>query len=504
MTNWSNLLDPFGRALLKRLGTDPDNLPTNRNPITQALRNPGFVTAIENMDGFNRRALARVATVCQMSVFDAAGGPEGDNQPKALRRHWYAWWKPYFAQPFALQLGDFETNAQGVQEIKDQNWVQMLSQIYGEFVDTCMVTYQDLWVEDASRMMQDFHTVLFKGCHIIIAVEKDSLFSDFLAPAQALGAKAVYSGKGKSSKAGIERLLRDHFGWTEHNQPFTPARPLIVLHISDYDYDGETVIGPTFGTQARRYADDVREARVGIQPMHVTDEGLSLPDKWYRVKVGNRAYMEWATFKALHLAECFEESCGARWPVVGNAAGYCPTCSSANCGVYLGKGIPHHGLEVEALRTRVYYGLLVDALLQVLPFDFIVGRLRDECIADYISAAIRVQGDVLAGNDSYKKLLEEFIRLNVIKKEFEERVQSTLEETGKPHVSDWRDLEDDPTPGVYREYVSKAQKGTSVWRPFKRGKRTAQLVQWLRENAKDTLDALKKEAIEWKTNTDSS
>ncbi len=177
--NWSRHLTPFGRNLLFALGEVATALPTDYNPITRALKDAGFVEQHKDMKGFSRVALSRIATLCQMVVFDAEGGPEGDGQPKALRRHWYAWYKTHFAQPLAMQLGDYHTNGQGVPEINDINWTQRLSTTYAEFVDTGRVTYKDLWVEDASRMMEQAWAVLFRGFHVIVAVEKDSLFGDF-------------------------------------------------------------------------------------------------------------------------------------------------------------------------------------------------------------------------------------------------------------------------------------------------------------------------------------
>lgn len=494
---WSSKLDDFGRSLLRRLGEDPDRLPTHYNPVTRELAtNPDFVSEIESMTGFSRIGLSRVATVCQMAIFDREGGPEGDRKGKALRRHWYAWYKTDFAQPFARQIGDVERNASGVLEIDDRAWAGRLSQTYGGFVDNENLTYRELWVDDASRMMERFHNKLFRGLNLLIAVEKDSLFSDFRAAAKALGATTVYSGKGKSSKAAIEKVLREHYDWGTDYCDIDADRPLVILHISDYDYDGESVIGPTFAEQARRYVDGmIYEARVGVQPEHVVNAGHDPADKWYQIKLANSGYRDWANEKALFVRTC--EDCGASSVTVGSEEYRCSVCGS---GFLTEVNLRHdtaHGYEVEALKTRDYYGLLVDALLSVIPFDYIVERLRDECQASAYDAARRIQARILDANESYQKLLAEFDRLEDIKSEFESLITEQLERVAEPHVNDWRDLEDDPDPADFRTHVERANDWSSPWRPFDADARTRELTQWLEEDQSELIDELVSMKIDW-------
>lgn len=488
---WERHLDDFGRMILQALGIDLIlGLPDDYNPITRALlTNSGFVEQHQGLPGFNRSALSRVATICQMAVFDAEGGPEGDNKPKALRRHWYAWYKAKFAQPLASQIGDMAPNAQGILEMNDSAWTQRLSQTYAEFVDgrsgNGQVTYRDLWIEDASRMMAQNWEVLFGGCNIIIAVEKDSLFADFEAPAKALGARSVYSGKGKSSKAAIEKCLREHFNWHPGYNPFTSECPLIILHISDYDFDGEAVIGPTFGNQAQRYTPHILEARVGVEPENVRDAGHAWDEKWYQVKVSNKGYQSWAEGKALFLAECTE--CGHQWPVVSvYPQTECPICGGTYNWMEIGTDTAH-GFEVEALKTHDYYHLLVDALLQVLPFDYIVSRLRDECVASAEETARVLMDEICEVNEDYQQILAEFERLEILKTEFEDQVRDHFTALGDPHISDWRDDDDDPEEGDFQGHVEQASNWSTPWRPFRQGNRTNSLTNWLREDAADDV-----------------
>lgn len=507
-TNWSNKVDGWGRSLLRQLGYDPDYLPRDHNPITRALReNPQFVAENEADLAFNRISLSKLATICQMVVFDAVGGPERDNKPKALRRHWYQWYKVHFAQPLALQYGDFEIVG-GARTINDIAWTQRLSQTYAYFVDEEDVTYDDLWVEDASRMMERIDQELFRGANILVAVEKDSLFSDFRTAAKALGARAIYSGKGKSSKAAIERMLRDHFGWSEeprynyetheYEEVFTANNPLVVLHVSDHDFDGEAVIGPTFGEQARRYTPHVLEARIGIVPQVVSEKGYALEDTMYSVKISHKGYVSWAEENALFLGRC--TWCGKPQVVQGvHSNGHVSDCCSAPFeALRLGKGgDTAYGLEVEAMTVRDYHDLIVRALLEVLPFDYIVNRLRHHIKADPWTAAQRVRANIQAKNEDYQRLLEEFQRLEEIKNEFDRNVENILYAIAEDHQGDFWEDGDDPEPEDFEEHVVEARDYTGPWRPFSTERRTDLLVEWITENEQTLIEDLQNEAIDF-------
>lgn len=104
MTDWTMKLSVFDFELLGAMGIA--YLSADSNPITEALKDGDFVARYGELRGFNRTSVSRLATICQMVVFDATGGPEGDDKPKALRRAWYAWYKTRFAQPFSEQLGE--------------------------------------------------------------------------------------------------------------------------------------------------------------------------------------------------------------------------------------------------------------------------------------------------------------------------------------------------------------------------------------------------------------
>jgi hypothetical protein len=133
--NRYELLDKFGKLLLDEMGEAPNG---SYNPIIEALRNPhDFYARYGGLKGFSKTSVARAAVVCQMAVYDADGGPEGDGRPKALRRHWYTYFKVDVAQPLSVAYGEnLQDSRWGL------NWAGRLSQIYAKLVDSFAVDYK--------------------------------------------------------------------------------------------------------------------------------------------------------------------------------------------------------------------------------------------------------------------------------------------------------------------------------------------------------------------------
>ena len=502
-TDWSSLIDSWGAGFLSQYGYSYWSLPTDNNPVVSIIAdNPQLVSTHECDRRFNRTSLSRLATICQMIIFDAQKGPEGDG-PKALRRHWYQWYKTDLAGPLSRQYDEDSNNSKW-----GFNWSGRLSQTYAKLVDNDDVTYRDLWVEDGSRMIKDFIYRLFANANIFVVVEKDSLFPDFEIASRNLGAKVLYSGKGKSSKAAIEKVLREHFGWPgqslwnyetneydDFEQAFSEEKPLIVLTISDFDYDGEAVIDPTFGEQARRYTSHVIEARVGIQPAHVTQKGLDLQDKWYTVKVkaNNKSSVAWADAKALYMASC--SVCGKQSVVHGSdQTGNDSICHYAPFEDISPLVDLAFGFEVEALPTRDYRSLLVDALLRVVPFDFIVERLRIETVADSDEAVRQILEKIAQDNPDFSDLRDEIARLQEQETAIETEIRDHLDPLAREHKGDFADDGDDPVPADFVAHVENGQ--GYPWRPFDAYRRTTLLVDLLRDTEADAIADFTSQGLE--------
>jgi hypothetical protein len=511
--DWLSLMDGYGRNLLFALGIDKSillneiNVQGFNNPLVYRLQQDpiAFVRACkeagngtENMDG-----VSRAVVLTQMVYYDRNNGPEGDGKEKALRRHWYAYFKQ-FSQMFAFALGKTRKNDQGLDEMVDVQWSGRLSKVYAGFVDSGAVTYKNLWIEDASRMMNVFGTydTLFPGFQLIIAVEKDSLFSDFVSASKALGALGIISGKGKNSKAAAELMLRK-LGWKKDWNPLDNYETL-VIHLSDHDFDGEGVIGPTFGEQMRRYLNNIEEARIGVKPEQVESATGNAWDASYQVKVSNKGYRDWANEKALFWATC--DQCGHEQYVIGcdeNGASQeeCANCGSFELNVIDSSYDEPHGFEVESLRSSDYYRAMVDAVLDLHDFQDIVEQLRSNCKPNLWSIIEQIKDEKLKEIPRYQKLSQAIDLLTAAQQELEHNFDAVLQDYVNDAINEHNDslwaLQDDPTVDDLKDYVvEQARSGYgAVWRPFSSAIRERYILDRLEEN-EEVSDALSELDVE--------
>lgn len=523
--NWLSKLDGYALALVNSLGYDPYELQglisrNRENPLVSALRSDPkrFVAACSeaaNGGAPNLDGTSRAVVLCQMVLYDLQGGPEGDFKEKALRRHWYAYFKQ-FAQMFAFALGKVRPNDQGVDEMVDIQWSSRLSKVYSDFVDNGNVTYLDLWVEDASRMTDIIgrNDPLIPGINLVLAVEKDSLFGDFKGAARAVGAMALFSGKGKMSKAATEKALR-LLGWTADSDPFDSGVSVITL--SDYDYDGHGVIMPTFGEQMRRYVRQVFEERIGVQPNQVVE---STDDAWnasYQIKVSNEGYRRWADENALFWGEC--SNCGheqftvglsevemgerlekgklVKYPVSGIGSDGCAVCDNEII-VTSGEIEEPHGYEVESLRSADYYRAIVRAILRLFRLDFILERMRAFIAPSKYGIQNRMVEERLENNERYQKIQKAIDRLGEAQQQLRENIEGELDneisETINSTADEWQALGDDPTEEDFEDYVvnQAASSWATVWRPFSQEDRNRFIIDRLNEDTEliETIDSL--------------
>jgi len=514
--NWKSLIDSHGNKVLFYLDMDKYSIEQRvemdrENPLVRILRDDPakFLRAVDqatNGNAPNIIGICRLVVLVQMMLYDLLGGPEQDNKPKALRRHWYAYFKQ-FSQMLAALLDKVDIDASGKKVMNDIQWSGRLSQVYAGFVDSNECTYKDLWVEDASRMRNifGFENQLIDGLNIFMAVEKDSLFDDFVAASGALGCIAVTSGKGKNSKASTERILRQ-LGWGDYwgEDRFKGAKNL-VLHLSDHDYDGQAVIGPTFGDQMRRYIDITGEARVGVRPEHVIDV---TPDPWeasYQVKMNNAAYREWADQHALVMATC--SSCGHEAfsigvsPVNYNPKLYqgnefittandpCPRCGSL-MQVTISDYERPHGFEVEALQSADYYAAMVDQLLSLVDWYTIIDGLRDISTRNVsgMNISFRMENEFAGNVEKYIKISNAIDILRNAQDDLVTEIRTNLERKANELISARHNelwgLGDDPDIQDFVDHVlDSARSGSGyVWRPFPVYDREDLVAQWIRED----------------------
>ena len=514
--NWLGLNDSYGNALIFELGYSKDKLAeeiqTERvNPLIRKLQDDplAFIQASEragngttNMDG-----VARTVVLAQMVLYDTVHGPEQDGKQKALRRHWYAYFKQ-FSQMFAFAMGKVRKNEQGLDEMVDVQWSGRLSKVYGGFVDGGTVTYKDLWIEDASRMINVFGTYdeLYPGFQLIIAVEKDSLFSDFVNAAKAMGAVAIISGKGKNSKAAAELMVRK-LGWKNPQDNPLDRYETMVIHLSDHDFDGEGVIGPTFGEQLRRYLGNVVEARIGVKPTQVIDTLDNAWDASYQVKVSNKGYRDWANEKALFWATC--DSCEHEQFVIGCDEQGASQQECANCGSFeLNVLVPDydqpHGFEVESLRSADYYRAMVDAVCELVDWESVISEMRRAARPVSWDIVGAIKNERLDAIPRYHKIQEAIRILEEAEGQLVTEAESILGGVVEDYIHDmeweWRDMGEDPTTDEFKDYVvQQARSGYgSVWRPFSITERNQLIVDAVKDNSdiSEQLDALDIEDFE--------
>lgn len=196
------------------------------------------------------------------------------------------------------------------------------------------LTYDELWVRDASRDVQGFPPLLpdFYGS---VLLEKQGLFEHFQGFCLAAGVPVLLAMSGANAFSGVEAILNDHFRMWEGDYKPTPDNPLRLLVISDHDYSGHVPIQGGAAAQFERYLPGAVEVhRVGVTPEQVEASGRSVESAGYEFNASrNRATAEWA-----------EE-----WGVWRD--GIC------------------YALEVEALEPGAYAGDLVDAIIEACGGD---------------------------------------------------------------------------------------------------------------------------------------
>lgn len=498
MKDWYKLSNKYVRSLFAQLGiyNTTDILQRiqdlGANPILFELdADPEAFIAIAEEAGngkLNLIGVCQAFILAQMVILDRQGGIRSDGKPVAIRTHWYSYFK-VFSQKFAFASGKVELNkVTGDMEMKDTDWSGRQSQILKKFVDSRRVTYKDLWVYDASRKIEIFghENSLFKDIQIIVAVEKNSLHEEYINAAKAIGAVALVAGGGKMGAAGTEKMLRD-LGWDGMDCEMA-YRDTLVIHLSDYDYDGRQVIGPTFGTQAKRYLHYVAEERIGIEAFQVEaihGEGTKATwDASYKIKMGHNGYQEWADNYALVRATC--DYCHRETYVIGSEEGVpCPECGEDVLTVTVGDDKEPHGFEVEAIiDSKVYFRAMVDALLRHISWEDLLQALRYHAKPSKYSIISTIKSSILQNNPKYMKIRQAEQALQNARWDLEQQIETELdnytEEQIEALTTEWAHC--DPDPELDSIYYHVEREYEYPYQPFDTYRRQRVVVEAIREN----------------------
>jgi hypothetical protein len=402
--------------------------------------------------------------ICGFYILDNRKGPEGDGARQMMRKHWYAWLKSPL-QKLAIRLGK-ALMENGTPDSESLN--ALISKRVGEWNEKGLLEYRQVWIENNTTKFLVNPNALSEY-NIVICCEKDAAFAGVCLSGIAMGALAVYSGGGKSSRAGIEKLyyacLKDRLRYSER---------LIVLTISDYDTDGESVIAPTFTEQLSTYIDRNRidSIRVGVDPDQLVEFNYLWADKEYEVKynVGDgmaKNYLIWCAQKAVFYYEC--ENCGNGGPHVG---GVCESCGYAHLpeNVPLDKGElalwkeeyirfyqqnSPKGFELDALTRVDYCSLLVKGLTDIIDFGEYVENLSQKMQVSPYSVGYDLTERILSENTSYQEIdaysnkLQEWFRgmtelLDQRRREIREDIRSEMQDLAEALSGDERVFQDDP------------------------------------------------------------
>lgn len=404
--------------------------------------------------------------ICGFYILDNNKGPEGDGARQMMRKHWYAWLKAPL-QKLAVRLGK-SLMENGTPDSESLN--ALISKRVGEWNEKGLLEYRQVWIENnTTKFMINPNAI--DEFNIVICCEKDAAFAGVCLSAMAMGALAVYSGGGKSSRAGIEKL---YYACLKPRLRSYDSR-LIVLTISDYDTDGESVIAPTFTEQLSTYIDRERidSVRVGVDPAQVTDFGYEWAQKEYEVKynVGDgtaKNYLVWCGEKAIMYYSC--ESCGDMGPHVGGVCGNCgfnhlpdeePPTDKEDLLEWKKEYLDFYqtyspkGFELDALTRVDYCALLVTGLTEIINFSEFLDALSAKQEADSYNVGYNLANEVLNENASFQEItkyadrLQEWFRMMTEKltarqNQIRREVIDELRDLASNHFEDERVKEDDP------------------------------------------------------------
>jgi hypothetical protein len=499
------------------------------NPINKIVKDDDLWSLLnQRMGNVSGVGLVRAQVICQQLMWQGKG-PEGDKLPKTLRKLWYAGHKEAL-QHISRRMDVWRNGDQMNDVAANACQSTVYGELVGDVIDPSRPTYLDLYVKDGSRQFEVFDQwgrLPDPLSNMVVAIEKDAAYEDCVRIGRALGVAAAVSGGGKMGKAGTENMVRSAL--SRYYETPTPGdlvnedSPCYVLVISDWDYDGEAVIAPTFVNQMRRYIPEhlLNWVRVGIKPEQVERLGHVPEDKWYQVKYHvNSAYSTWCKRNALFDVNGEVYQGEGEFEFVVSLAKYkSPTLGYAlqDNGHDLDHStlkkifelVPPLGYELDALKRVEYADLIIEGLLTMVPWETLLDALSRKAWSEPEQVTDELVQEILYDNQDYIDLdrhitdlrtqFEELIaKLEGQKSQFEEHAHNTL----FPLVEDWKEderiAEDDPEPDVddMAEHLRQVQVWNH-WQPYSRHTRNSAHRRVVSEEEEETIRELKKEPIEF-------
>lgn len=186
--------------------------------------------------------------------------------PRSQRNFWYSVVKPCLDKLGKLSFEDDTEDAL-------TGWDKKLSKYLSEMVSAGYLTYQDIMIFDESR---NYNVPLYDFSpysNIIVACEKDTIYSIVKDISRLLGCSCI-SSKGLCSLGAMEQLIRKI--QLSKNEPLTE---IVLLILSDYDPTGYSIadtLEEHAKTILRVLGSDcvVKSKRIGIVPEQLTDDEI--------------------------------------------------------------------------------------------------------------------------------------------------------------------------------------------------------------------------------------
>ncbi len=466
----------------------------------------------------NKSVVLRAYALCQTACLNPLDGPVGTGELGTIRQRWYfskspgaMGWKfasqaleAYLIRSADVVLVDghrssnraLEQGAQRVVFKSDWNkaqkraleeelgrkprihtwpktgwgrsYAQAQSSILADLVRDGL-TYDELWVRDASRDVARFSPIV-DDLHGVILLEKEGLFEHFQGICKAAGVPMLMAMSGVNAFSAVEAVLNDRFRSWEGRYSPTPENPLHLFVISDHDYYGFVPVQDGAAQQFERYLPGaVVVHRVGITPEQLRGQGRSPVQAGYEFEVDyNRATEEWADVHGVWVGE---------------------TC---------------YAIEVEALEPSCFVEDLVAAIIEAVGGDEV---LRDKLMQFAEPDWYGVQGEAVASAVALSELLQRLQTMEqwVKGQLYEQRAQivDTVKEDLRPdsELSYWRTqphvdeaiqdaLADEAEEIDMDDFARHVADGRAPWRPVdeQRATTAASEVYW--EDRGDELSKL--------------
>ncbi|MCK4958011.1 MAG: hypothetical protein KAT00_01390 [Planctomycetes bacterium] len=274
----------------------------------------------------------------------------------------------------AKQLKDELGRTPKVHTWPKQQWGRVYAQLHSQILTGLVragLTYEELWVSDASRKTVK-NTPLLEGFYACFLLEKEGLLPHFTNICKAAGIPVLVAMSGNNAFSAVEFILTENFRkWGGELMP-TVDNPLHLFTLTDHDYAGHIPVEAGAVSQFERYLPGAVELhRVGVMPEQIKEAGRSILQTGYEFEHDyNSAYQQWADNEGIWIGD---------------------TC---------------YGIEVEALVPNQYIDALIDAIIEALGGDEeLRKKLAERAEPDWYDVQRKIARDMYEMSELIQRLV---------------------------------------------------------------------------------------------------